>query len=149
MATGLSEIETAEVQWIRSIQTEAFSDVYSFLSGGKDDKDRKALSLVSQLNFFLDENGIIRARSRIRNSSVSDSAKAPVLLQAMNKYTELLIWEYHYRMLHSGSRDTLNAIRQKYWILKGRSVVKRVLRPCILYKWVDGTAYKHTISTST
>ena len=144
----VSEIETAERQLIRSIQTEAFSDEYSFLSGGKGDKDRKPPLLVSQLNLFLDENGIIRACSRIRNSSVSDSAKAPVLLPARNRYTELLIWEYHYRMLHSGIRDTLNAIRQKYWILKGRSVVKRVLRPCIVCKWVDGTAYKHAIAPS-
>jgi len=51
-------------------------------------------------------------------------------------------------MLHSGIRDTLNAIRQKYWILKGRSVVKRVLRPCIVCNWVDGIPYKYTIAPS-
>ena len=91
---------------------------------------------------------INRACSRIRNSSVSDSAKVPVLLPTRNRYTELLTWEYHYRMLHSGIRDTLNATRQKYWILKGRSVVMRVLRPCIVCKWIVGTAYKHTIAPS-
>ena len=104
--------------------------------------------LVSQLNWFSDENGIIRACSRIRNSTVSDSVKAPVLLPTRNRYTELLFWEYHYRMLHGGIRDTLNAIRQTYWILKSRSVVKRVLRPCIVCKWVNGTQYKHTIAPS-
>ena len=104
--------------------------------------------LVSQLKLLLDENGIIRACSRIRNSSVSDSAKAPVLLPTRNRYTDLLIWEYHYRMLLSGIWDTLNAIRQTYWIVKGRSVVKCVLRQCIVCKWVDGTPYKHTIAPS-
>ena len=97
-----SEIETAERQWIWSIQTEAFSGVYQFLSGGgKSNADKKTPLLVSQLNLFLDENGIIRACSRIRNSSVSDSVKSPILLPTRHRYMELLIWEYHYKILHS------------------------------------------------
>ena len=115
---------------------------------GKGPTDKKPPLLVSQLNLFFDENGIIRACSRIRNSSILDSANNPVLLPTRNRYTELLTWEYHYRMLHSGIRDTFNATRQKYWILKGRSVVMRVLRPCIVCKWVHCTPYKHAIAPS-
>ena len=47
-----SEIETAERQLIWSIQTEVFPDVYSFLSGGKGNADKKTPLLVSQLNLF-------------------------------------------------------------------------------------------------
>ena len=148
LQTQASEIETAERQLIWSIQKEAFSDAYSFLSGGKGNVDKKTPLLVSQLNLFLDENGIIRACSCIRNSSVSDSTKSPILLPTRHRYTELLIWEYHYRMLHIGIQDTLNAMRQKYWILKGTSVVKRVWRLCIICKWVDDIPYKHTIAPS-
>ena len=115
---------------------------------GKGPTDKKPPLLVSQLNLFFDENGIIRACSRIRNSSILDSANNPVLLPTRNRYTELLTWKYHYRMLHSGIRDTFNATRQKYWILKGRSVVMRVLRPCIVCKWVHCTPYKHAIAPS-
>ena len=48
----VSEIENAERQLIQSVKTEAFSDEFSFLSGGKGDTDKKPPLLVSQLICF-------------------------------------------------------------------------------------------------
>ena len=64
-----SKIETAESQFIWFIKMEAFSDVYSFLSGGKGNADKIPL-LVSHLDLFLDENGIIRVCLEIHLSQI-------------------------------------------------------------------------------
>ena len=40
-----------------------------------------------------------------------------------------------------GIRDTLNSIRQQYWILKGREAVKRVTRRCVVCKRHEGKSF--------
>ena len=42
--------------------------------------------------------------------------------------TKLLILEIHIREGHFGCNHTLNAIRERYWILKGRTAVKSALK---------------------
>lgn len=45
---------------------------------------------------------------------------------------ELLIRFEHERHLHAGPQGTLTALRQNYWILSGRSTVRKVLRKCVI-----------------
>ncbi|GFT36585.1 integrase catalytic domain-containing protein [Trichonephila clavipes] len=51
--------------------------------------------------------------------------------------TELLIWESHKRVLHSGVSHTLVQVREKYWILKARQTIKSLLKRCISCKRFD------------
>ena len=44
-------------------------------------------------------------------------------------------------MFHNGVRDTLNHIRTKYWVLRGREAVKRVIRPCVVCKKAEGVPF--------
>lgn len=46
----------------------------------------------------------------------------------------LLIEHHHSAEGHSGWSATLNAIRAKYWIMKGRCSVKRILKRCVTCK---------------
>ncbi|GFQ98507.1 integrase catalytic domain-containing protein [Trichonephila clavata] len=48
--------------------------------------------------------------------------------------TELLIWESHNRVFHSGVSHTLVQVREKYWILKARQTIKSLLKKCIICK---------------
>ena len=56
-------------------------------------KGFKPLALVKQSNLFLDENGIIRARSRVCHANISESTKFPVLLPSKHVYSEMIIKE--------------------------------------------------------
>jgi len=40
-----------------------------------------------------------------------------------------------------GSQCNLTAVLKKYWILRGRQVVKTIVRSCIVCKKQEGTAY--------
>ena len=40
----------------------------------------------------------------------------------------------HTRVFHIGIKETLTEVRTRYWILKGRLLVKRILRKCLMCK---------------
>ena len=44
-------------------------------------------------------------------------------------------------MHHDGIRETLNAIRESYWIVRGREAVKQKLRKCVVCKKYEGRPY--------
>ena len=137
------EIERAEYKLLSYIQREEFSEEFEFLRGKMVTKPPLK---VKQFNLFLDNNNVIRERTRIINASVSDYTKMPILLHPRNWYSKLVIKEYHDIVLHSGVRDTLNAIRQRYWILKGREAVKKFKRLCTVCSWIDRLTIKPTMA---
>ena len=98
---------------------------------------------MSQFNLFVDEKGILQAKSRIKkNATVESGCKEPILLPSRHYYSELLIQEYHLKIFHNGVCDTLNAIRQKYLVLRGREAVKKLVRRCVICRKLEGIFFK-------
>ena len=54
----------------------------------------------------------------------------PVLLPTKHHFTELPIKDKHQLVQHNGIQETLSAIRENYWIVRGREAVKKVVRKC-------------------
>lgn len=46
---------------------------------------------------------------------------------------KLIIQNAHLRSLHAGVQLTLATIRQEFWILRARSIVKSVIHRCVTY----------------
>ena len=137
-----TEILESEKVLIRVLQTENFAREISYLSNINKNKDRKPPLLVSQFNLFIDKEGLLRTRTRINNASVSIESREPILLPSKSLFSELIIKKYHDLVFHNGTRDTLNAIRQKYWILRGRETVKKLVRRCVTCKKIEGVFFK-------
>ena len=97
--------------------------------------------VVSRLGLFCDDDGLIRCDGRIENSSQEKESKQPILLPATHYFTELLIKEQHEVVHHNGIRDTLNLIRQKYWIQRGREAVKRIVRRCVVCRKLEAKPF--------
>ena len=76
-------------------------------------------NLKIQLGIFMDINGILRCRGRLKNAGISESAKQPILLPKHNRYTDLVIDMYHRKALHAGIAQTLTLIRQKVLDIAG------------------------------
>ncbi|GFQ72023.1 integrase catalytic domain-containing protein [Trichonephila clavata] len=51
-----------------------------------------------------------------------------------NRFTELLVKDAHEKVLRSGVADTLIQVREKYWIPKGRQIIKSIIRKCFICK---------------
>ena len=48
----------------------------------------------------------------------------------------------HKRVLHNGVKDTLTEICARFWVVKGRSVVKQIIRRCTICRRIEGLPYR-------
>ena len=80
--------------------------------------------MINQLGLFLDTNGLIRSKGRVGNSELEESACHPLLLSPKEYLTRLIVLKCHIDCMHGGVNQTLNQVRQEFWIPKGRQCVK-------------------------
>ena len=141
---SVTEINAAEIMLVRSIQGESFADEINYLlSSPAGKKHIKCPLYVNQFNLFLDEDRILRCRTRVGKASIPESSKKPILLPTKSRYSALIILDCHEKVFHNGTRETLNLLRQKYWVLRGREQVKYLIRRCILCRKIEGLPFKY------
>ncbi|XP_076095349.1 uncharacterized protein LOC143066242 [Mytilus galloprovincialis] len=132
------DISLAMDLWIKDTQQDRFVKELEHISLNP---KVKSLPLVQQLRLYLDENGIIRCKGRIQNSSLEENAKFPILLPKNHKLTDFVIMNAHLRNLHTGVGQTITHIWQSYWIPAIRQCVNSVLRKCIQCQKIIGKPY--------
>ncbi|KRZ73102.1 hypothetical protein T10_8300 [Trichinella papuae] len=98
--TGLTTDELKEAERIWIRQEQ----IHAF--GSQDSTDKSMTKMLCGLSTFLDEFGVLRMM------------------------VNLLIRREHNRQLHAGVAQTLAVLRERFWILRGRSAVERVIRTC-------------------
>ena len=85
--------------------------------------------LKHSLNLYEDENNILCLKSRFDSLVTSNhDQKNPILLGSHSLFTDLLILKYHEKCSHSGVNASLNLLRTKFWIIRGRQTVKKYLK---------------------
>ncbi|XP_066974322.1 uncharacterized protein [Macrobrachium rosenbergii] len=125
-------------------QSEHFPKETEFLQQEvKTDKDIPIL--VSNLNLFLDDNGILRSRGRIVKCLYFDyNVYNPVLLPKGHQFTFLYVNYCHAKVQRKGTGTTLNYLREQgYWIPKGLVTVKSIISKCTVCKKYNALAYKY------
>lgn len=126
MNLSVNEIQIAFQTIIRQVQLEAFAKEIEGLENNAQCKGN-----LNSLAPFMDNEGILRVGGRITNSNLSYSVKHPILLPSKHIITRLIIREIHINNLHTSTQATLNIIRQNYWIVNGRSVIRKIIHNCI------------------
>ena len=96
----------------------------------------------AQLGVITDKNGIFRCKGRLCNSSLPESAKFPAWLPCDHHITRLIIRDCHHRVMHNGVRETLTEIRSRFWLTKGRQVVRKQIYNCVVCRRHEGRSYK-------
>lgn len=120
-----------------SDQGKYFPDIIDYFS-----KRRVAIKnippLVLQLNLFVDSNSVIRVKSKFNllNSNY------PILMHPDSHVTKLIIEDYHTNNSHAGLFITLREIKRKFWILRGFSTTKKLLKNCITCRKLNGKPIK-------
>ena len=125
----VDELEDASRSWIRHGQTEGFQTEVDLLVKGK---DVPSSSKLAGLRPFMDEDGVIRARSRLQHAEyLSYDARYPIILPRRTWVTKLIVRAYHGRDGHAkGTNHTLSALSGKYWVMQGREAIREVEREC-------------------
>lgn len=82
---------------------------------------------------FLDDEGVLRVRSRIdpKAEFYSFDFRNPIILPKQSHVGNLLILRYHQRYAHANAETVINELRQRFYIPKIRSVVKKVVSGCM------------------
>ena len=99
-------------------------------------------SKIIQFGLYLDEAGVLRSRGRLNESSLPLDSKNPIFLPNNHSFVNLLVLHTHNEIKHSGVRDTLTTIRERFWILRGREVVKKLIRRCVVCRKYGGKPFK-------
>ena len=132
------DLQHAEVSWICHIQTKLFVKELEYLrSNGK----LPTPTYVEQFGLFLDDKNIMKCKGRINNSTLSLAEKNPIFLPAKHPLIKLLVMHVHQQAKHVGVNVTLTALREKYWIVRGRQTVKSILCSCVVCKKLEGLPY--------
>ena len=77
-------------------------------------------------------NHLLRVGGRLSLSLLEEDAKHPLILPANCHFTTLLIRDAHHHTLYGVTQLALATLRRQYWIVKGRSAVKKVIRACLI-----------------
>lgn len=86
--------------------------------------------LVRRLALFIDKDGILRVGGRLSAAPLAYAHRHPALLPKSHPFTDLVIDNAHLRNLHSGAQATHAFIRQSFWILDGRNVIRHRIAGC-------------------
>ena len=121
------ELANAELDWVKSAQERL-------------KQNEQLHRLTKQLN-VVEEVGVLRCRGRLCNSELEAEAKKPILLPRHHRLTEMIVVECHRKLHHSGVRATLSQVRTKFWVPKGRQIVKKLISKCVTCKKFEGKPY--------
>ena len=124
-----SEIANAEIILTKHVQRFHFPDEYRRL---KNSEGVSSNSKIFNLNPFFDvSTGCIRVGGRLSHSNLSESQKHPFILPENSVFSRLVVEDRHLRALHGGIQLTLSLVRESFWIIHARKVVKAVTSKCI------------------
>ncbi|XP_070509166.1 uncharacterized protein [Chironomus tepperi] len=123
-----------ELALIRMAQKDSYVDEYECLY--------KALPLkksnpLNKLLIYLDEEGIMRAKSRIADNPENRKKFgidriSPIILPRSNHLTKLIILHYHNAQAHHNEKTVVINLLQRFHILKIKRTVNNVIRNCCM-----------------
>lgn len=128
LALTAAECSLARKFWLKQIQADLFSPEIIALSN---DRALLSNSAILSLTPFVDSDGLLRVGGRLRHAAVPQRTRQPVILAA-HPLVRLLIEQAHQRSLHAGLQLTLSTLRQEFWILRARTLVKAAIHSCVV-----------------
>ena len=93
------------------------------------------------LSLFVDGEKLIRCFTRIEKSNFADETKFPVLLPSDHEFTKLVVLICYVDVMHNGVRESVTKVRSKFWIVRGRQVVKKIIAGCLTCKRLESKSY--------
>lgn len=123
------ELVRAERFIIRLVQKCHFFEEYTQLCKGNIVSSKSHLKRLSP---FIDKDEIIRVGGRLNQADLPYDTTHPMLLPNNTPFVVSLFEHFHYRNLHAGPQALLASVRQRFWVLRGRDVARKVVHRCII-----------------
>ena len=125
----VDELMDSEYMLIRSEQRTCFKEE---LQGLTSKRDTGKTNKLTNLNPFLDDDGILRSNSRLVNADMlTYETKHPIILPRKAWITKLIIRFYHQQNGHvGGTNQSLSEISKRFWIVHAREAIREVETSC-------------------
>ena len=131
------ETERAENTLVKYAQEKDFMREILIMKQGpiSDENPLPRDSTLRHFNCFYDDKiGLIRIRTRLREGlSLPEDIRNPILLPK-GDVAERILLQLHWDGQHMTQRQTWATVREKYWLLGGKTYVKKCLKICLVPK---------------
>ena len=124
----LKEEKIGRLKLFQLIQQEAFKEELKQLRRGSTAKN----SVLQRFDPFLDDEGTLRVGGRLKHGDLPYLSKHQITLPSKHYVTELLVRYIHNYNHHVGREHLLSLIRQEYWVIGARVLVRKIVNQCIL-----------------
>lgn len=86
---------------------------------------------LASLSPILDDRGLLRVGGRLQNAKLPYDLKHQLLLPHGHPLVEALVRAIHDENLHVGPTGLVAIVRQKFWITRVKSTVRKIYQGCI------------------
>ena len=126
---SVEELQDVETSYLLMAQKDEYGEEIRLLKQGKTLAPK---STLLPLQPFLDEDGLLRANSRLQHAEyLPYEAKNPAILPRRHWITRLLVRSYHAKDGHAmGTNHTLALLSEKFWIPQARELIREVEHSC-------------------
>lgn len=84
------------------------------------------------LNPFIDKDNLIRVGGRLTNSQFNFDKIHPIILPNHHPLSKLIAEHEHVKIMHCGPQQLLSSLREVYWPISGRNLVRQVVHNCVI-----------------
>lgn len=112
---SFSEIKAGERDLILQIQTRHYGSTPKV----------KGFAVAKQ------PDGLWHLKTRLTERMDTEDFKYPILLPKDEPLVEQLVKYVHQTSYHSGTQHVLGRLRERYWVVHARTLVKKVIRGCV------------------
>ena len=119
---SLEEERIGRQTTLKLIQREVFDENMSKELKGK----------LSKLDPYFDEDDeLMRVGGRLKQGIFPYAVKHQVILPKDHHAVKLIVMYYHEQNHHVGTEHLISILRQEFWIIAIRTIVKRVIQKCV------------------
>ena len=126
---------------IKMEQSIKYPEVVSYFSL-KEKRKIKIPNIVSQLNLFIDEDGIVRVRSKFKQWKYNENNEFPILLPKNGALTRFIVLKFHNKLSHAGKYSLISQLRKEFFIPTFFNVVRKILKECMWCKRINARSVK-------
>ena len=94
--------------------------------------------LITQLNLFLDEDGLIRVRGKLRSTESLPNLNFPILLHENCTLTRVIIEDLHRKIKHVEIYKLLHLLQREFWVPCALQTIKKIVNTCLVCKKLNG-----------
>lgn len=125
---SIREIDNALNYWLMIMQKQSFPDDYEKISKGKLVANGSRLYALTP---WMDENGLMRIAGRLQNIEERRNERKPIVLDYKHPMVRQLVEHAHKELCHGGVQLCTQYMRNKYWIVQSRRVIRSVVLQCL------------------